>query len=62
MLNMVRDNVSNGDALQMVAGMIEKTNRLMTQFRVVKKQLVGNNFFLSFFCFFCPGEGARLFV
>ncbi|KAB8277721.1 hypothetical protein BDV30DRAFT_204905 [Aspergillus minisclerotigenes] len=40
MLNMVRDNVSNGDALQMVAGMIEKTNRLMTQFRVVKKQLI----------------------
>ncbi|KOC18523.1 hypothetical protein AFLA70_3g008540 [Aspergillus flavus AF70] len=40
MLNMVRDNVSTGDALQMVAGMIEKTNRLMTQFRVVKKQLI----------------------
>ncbi|KAB8208693.1 hypothetical protein BDV34DRAFT_190037 [Aspergillus parasiticus] len=40
MLNVVRNNVSNGDALQMVAGMIEKTNRLMTQFRVVKKQLI----------------------
>ncbi|KNG80232.1 hypothetical protein ANOM_011509 [Aspergillus nomiae NRRL 13137] len=39
MLNTVRNNASNGDALQMVAGMIEKTNRLMTQFRVVKKQL-----------------------
>ncbi|KAB8219294.1 hypothetical protein BDV33DRAFT_204611 [Aspergillus novoparasiticus] len=39
MLNVVRNNVSNGDALQMVTGMIEKTNRLMTQFRVVKKQL-----------------------
>ncbi|KAE8400894.1 hypothetical protein BDV37DRAFT_256333 [Aspergillus pseudonomiae] len=40
MLNTVRNNASNGDALQMVAGMIEKTNRLMTQFRVVKKHLI----------------------
>ncbi|KAF7621328.1 hypothetical protein AFLA_011631 [Aspergillus flavus NRRL3357] len=48
MLNMVRDNVSNGDALQMVAGMIEKTNRLMTQFRVVKKQLVDFEYVLYF--------------
>ncbi|KAE8364632.1 hypothetical protein BDV27DRAFT_157679 [Aspergillus caelatus] len=40
MLNLVRNNVPSGDALQMVSGMIEKTNRLMTQFRVVKKQLI----------------------
>ena len=50
MLNLVRNNVPSGDALQMVSGMIEKTNRLMTQFRVVKKQLV-REFFFSFFLF-----------
>ncbi|KAE8375817.1 hypothetical protein BDV26DRAFT_266902 [Aspergillus bertholletiae] len=44
MLNVVQRNVSNGDALQMVSGMIEKTNRLMTQFRVVKKHLISRNF------------------
>lgn len=51
MLNLVRNNVPSGDALQMVSGMIEKTNRLMTQFRVVKKQLVREFFFFLFFFF-----------
>ncbi|OGM45920.1 hypothetical protein ABOM_006058 [Aspergillus bombycis] len=46
MLKVVQHNVSNDDALQMVAGMIEKTNRLVTQFRVVKKQFVNFEYVL----------------
>ncbi|KAE8355238.1 hypothetical protein BDV28DRAFT_155546 [Aspergillus coremiiformis] len=40
MLNLVQNNIkSNGDTYQMISGMMEKTNRLMTQFQVVKKRL-----------------------
>jgi hypothetical protein len=41
MLNAVRGNVvMDGDAFRMVSSMVEKTNRLVTQFKVLKKQVV----------------------
>ncbi|KAL5355851.1 hypothetical protein BJX96DRAFT_141957 [Aspergillus floccosus] len=43
MLNAVRGNVvMDGDTFRMVSSMVEKTNKLVTQFKVLKKQIMSN--------------------
>ncbi|EAW14511.1 uncharacterized protein ACLA_075500 [Aspergillus clavatus NRRL 1] len=41
MLNGVKNQVAgNGDAFRLISSMVEKTNKLVTQFQVIKKQLM----------------------
>lgn len=40
LLNSVKVHVGDGDAVRIVSSMVEKTNRLVMQFNVVKKQMV----------------------
>lgn len=39
MLNSIRDHVKDDEAVRTLSGMVETTNRLMLQFKVVKKQV-----------------------
>ena len=39
-LNSFKDHVRDRDAIRTVSSMVEKTNKLLTQFNVVKKQVV----------------------
>lgn len=51
MLHSAKDVASDGDMLRTISSMLEKTNRLISQFNVVKKQMV-RSLFSAFFLLF----------
>lgn len=45
---------SHGEELQLVSSMVDKTKRLIAQFDILKKRVVGRSYFvLSYFCPCC---------